>query len=206
MGSNEILLGEAPESFFDPEKWSEFLGFYASRQAALQQISQPEPHAIVWVRRLAADVPEGGNARWDEHVSDRGNELVSAFKVRLIKGDLIATGLCSLAIGRVMIPSERWPDLWPNFAEDRADGKDLKFTNVRVSKLAKSSARTTADLFDECVAWMEQRDSEGENRRKILEGEALKRFGSALTTRMFATIYKSVFDKPRGRPRKTGPK
>ena len=51
------------------------------------------------------------------------------------------------------------------------------------------------------IEWARQRSREGESRRKVLFGEALARFGEALTSRTFGEAYKIVFAKRRGRPR-----
>jgi hypothetical protein len=40
MVSDEIPLDEAPEFFFDQQKWSEFVDCFDNRQAALQQINR----------------------------------------------------------------------------------------------------------------------------------------------------------------------
>ena len=207
MVSDEIPLDEAPEHFFDQQKWSEFVDCFDNRQAALQQINRPEPGIIGFYRRQIANSagPMTAKAQREEHTAELGKALVADFKERLSNEEIVATGLSSLAVARVTIPSERWPELWPNFAADKAEGKELTFAKVRVSKPA--SRRTSSIRFlEECIAWLQQRQLEGESCRKVLEAEASNRFGSVLKTRDFAAAYKAVFEKPRGRPPKTSPK
>jgi hypothetical protein len=72
-------------------------------------------------------------AQREEHTAELGKALVADFKERPSNEEIVATGLSSLAVARVTIPSERWPELWPNFA-DKAEGKELTFTKVHVSK------------------------------------------------------------------------
>ena len=207
MANEEIPLNDAPDVFFDQTKWGEFVSLFGDRRAALVRISRIEPGLIGYMRAEAAKMstPEGAKARKDEHIAELGNALVARFKARLIKEEVVASGFSSLSVDRVKIPGERWPDLWPNFCEDKAEGKGLTFTNVRVFESGDGRTSPTS-LADECVVWMRERQLAGENRRKTLEHEAQKRFGSALTSREFAVAYKTVFGKSRGRPRKISPK
>jgi hypothetical protein len=202
MPNEEIPLRDAPEHFFDRKKWEEFLTCNENRQAALQRISQQEPGMIVFYRREVSKTPtpEGAKAQQDENIAELGKALVSQFKERLIKAEILATGLSSLAVDRVTIPAERWPELWLNFAEDKANGGQLEFAKIRLSEpLAR---KLTRDLKARCVTWMQKRREDGETRKKALKGEAQKHFGTGLTTRIFDAAYKEVFAKARGRPKK----
>jgi hypothetical protein len=206
MVSDKIPLHDAPDHFFDQAKWNEFLSFFESRQPALEQISRVEPGLIVFQRREAAkrSGPGAAEARKGDHIAELGNALVADFKERLITEKLVATGLSSLAVARINIPGERWPELWPNFAEDKATGGQLEFTKVRVFE--PIAVRTSAaDLLDSCIDWLQNRRLAGESRRKVLQTEAIKHFGTTLTTRIFDAAYKAVFFKTRGRPRTTRP-
>jgi hypothetical protein len=207
MPSEEIPLWDSPERFFDSATWREFLSFFKSRDEALLHISHPEPKILVFYRQQVAKLstPERELARRDEHIAELGGKLVGQFKDRLIREEIIATGFSPLAVERVRIPGERWVELWPNFSENRADGKHLNFNYVKVIEAAERPT-SAADLLDRCVAWMQSRGHDGESRRKVLQTEALEHFGPALTTRTFAVAYKSVFGKSRGRPRKAEPK
>ena len=203
MSDQGILLCAAPERYFDSAKWNEYCSHYESREAALRELSTPEPPGILGVfRQLVAKQPgpAGEEARRYERADQIGKSIVAEFKERLIRGGLIATGFSSLAIERVRIPGERWSDLWLNFIENSADGSDLKFTSVRIVEPPDPSSRGP-DLLDRCVDWLQKRSQEGESRRKVLLTEALAHFGPELTTRTFGAAYKKTFSKPRGRPR-----
>ena len=69
MVSDEIPLDEAPEHFFDQQKWSEFVDCFDNRQAALQQITRPEPGIIGFYRRQIANSagPTTAKAQREEH-------------------------------------------------------------------------------------------------------------------------------------------
>lgn len=204
-GDLGIPLREAPERFFDAATWREFLSYFEGPEAALRHISQPEPGILVFCRQRAAAqyvTPDGERARRDERAAELGRLLVTSFKERLIKEELIATALSPFNIDRARIPGERWPDLWPNFIENRADGNDLKFTDVRISQPTNTQTQDT-DFLDRCIEWLRKRSEDGESRRKILLAEAIEHFGNALKTRTFNAAYKKVFSRTRGRPRKS---
>jgi hypothetical protein len=129
---------------------------------------------------------------------------VTHFKNQLIKGRLIARGFSPLVIDQVTIPAARWSDLRPNFVDSSAEGGSLKFTGIEIFERTNTPPKPA--LIDRCVEWMQMRRQEGESRRKVLDTEAIKHFGSELTTRTFGEAYKKVFAKPRGRPRKDGTK
>jgi hypothetical protein len=116
MPSKESPLRDSPEHFFDSARWNEFLSFFENREAALRNISQPESGIIVYYRREVAKMPtpEAAPARRDEYAAELGKALVGQFKDRLVREEIIATGLSSLAVERVRIPGERWTELWPD--------------------------------------------------------------------------------------------
>jgi hypothetical protein len=196
----EIPLRDAPEHFFDPAKWCEYLFYFEDREKGLAWLSRAEPNLIAYTREEAAKIPtsEGEDARRGEKAAELGRSLLAAFKERLINGQLIATGLCALDVDRVRIPGDRWPDLWPNFIDSRADG-DLTFTAVRIRQ--PTDPPQVDDLLTQCIEWLRKRRKEGGGLKKGLRAEALKHFGAALKTRIFDQAYKVVFAKARGRPR-----
>jgi hypothetical protein len=206
MQSKEIPLRDSPERFFDSARRNEFLSFFENREAALRNISQPEPGIIAYYRQEAAKMPppEGARARRDEHAAELGKALVARFKEGLINEEIVATGLSSLAVERVRIAGERWIALWPDFVDDIAKGEKLEFTRVRVFEAADRPTQAAA-LLDRCIKWMQQRSHEGESRRKVLQREASEHFGRDLKTRTFDAAYKAVFSKTRGRPRSNPP-
>jgi hypothetical protein len=206
MPSKEIPLRDSPEHFFDSARWNEFLSFFENREAALRNISQPESGIIVYYRREVAKMPtpEAARARRDEHAAELGKALVGQFKDRLVREEIIATGLSSLAVERVRIPGERWTELWPDLVNDMTKGGNLEFTKVRVFEPTDRPTQAAA-LLDRCIEWMQRRSHEGEGVRKVLQREAIDQFGGDLTSRTFDTAYKAVFSKSRGRPRRNSP-
>jgi hypothetical protein len=202
MADGEIWLHEAPEYFFDPPKWKEFLAFFENRQSAVQHVSQEESDIFAFFRREVSELPtpEGANAQQKENIAERGKALVSQFTELLKKEEIIATGFSSVSVERERISAERWSDLWPNFIEDKAKGKQLEFSKVRVLK-PRVPRTAAAELLKNCQDWMQKRSREGESVRKVLQREAIETFGPDLTTRIFGAAYKAVFSKSRGRPR-----
>jgi hypothetical protein len=206
VARNDFPLRDAPEKVFDQTQWAEFVSRMGGRQEALLRISRKEPGIIAFYRQEIAKGSglDGHRARQKEEIAVLGNTLVAGFVERLAREEIIASGLSSVAIERKEIPAERWSDLWPNFAEDQAEGKELTFTKVRVFEAA--GLRTSQpSRFDQCVSWMRERQLAGEQLRKVLAEEALQRFEPPLTTREFGAAYKTVFGRLRGRPRKADP-
>jgi hypothetical protein len=192
MSAPGVPLHEAPRLFFDQDMWNKLVRLVGTHQRALEHISIPA--LGYFAHESNAPPPEVTLA----------NSLVEQFKTRLAKGEIVAAGYVSKLLRRIEIPPDHWSQLQPNFAEDEVFGSGSKFTHVHVSR--PDDLRASPDQLEECIAWMRQRQAMGESRRKVLEGEAIKQFGTALTTRMFDTAYKAIFHKPRGRPRKTLPK
>jgi hypothetical protein len=206
MPSNEIPLSHAPEAFFDQEKWNRFVAYFVNRQDALEHISQPEPGALTFYRQKAAQLTTFGglSARQQQEIHLLGESLVADFKSRLIRGEIIATGFSGISVERSRIPPDRWQNIkmWPHFINEQTTDGQLEFTVVRVSDVVPTTT-SAIDLLQRCIEWMQQRRDGGESRRKVLEKEALKHFGTAIKIRTFAEAYRVVFNKPRGRPRLT---
>jgi len=200
LNGTGIPLHDAPARFFDAAKWREFVSHCGSREVALRNLSQKEPALLVYYRREAAKFPQGELARKQERAAEIGSSLVADFIKQLSEGSLVARGFCALEIEEMTIPSARWPQLWVDFLNNSAEDDGLKFSGIRIFNPADCRARPA--LIDRVVDGLQKRRLEGEERRKILQGEALEHFGSELTTRTFSEAYKKVFAKPRGRPRK----
>jgi hypothetical protein len=216
MPGNDFALHDAPERFFDPALWKAYLSFYSTRESALEELGQrPRPGFDDFYLREAETRPPV-TPEW--HATLRRlklkRDIVEAFRELLVTGKLVAKGLSPFALEQVTIPAERWRDLWPDFMHDKATSDALEFTGVRISEpaaapatpslslseLAAAPATPSLSLMQRCLEWMRQRAQEGEDRKKVLQGEAIKLFGDDLTTRTFDSAYKEIFSKPRGRP------
>jgi len=178
-----IPLHDAPERYFDQEKWGEVLRAVGDRSVALALVSR---------------------STYGEHfrLSDLANKIRSDFKRRLVDGSIVATGCSLTSVEPATIPGSRCRDLQPDFVNDRLIGRSQTFLDVRVLDEAKLVEFTHAEnLLDRCIQWMQQRRREGESQRKVLYREASAVFGPDLASRTFDAAYKAAFSKPRGRPR-----
>lgn len=57
-------------------------------------------------------------------------------------------------------------------------------------------------VYKACVSWLKNEKEAARSLRKQLQFEAQRRFGQALTARMFNAAYREAFEHTRGRPRK----
>jgi hypothetical protein len=112
-----IALPAVPDYFFDLDKWKELVARLGSRQKALHLISDPDPAALVFIRRQVAEQQSaaGAEAREAEAVYRLGQRLVEKFRVQLISGEYVATGFQPPSIERVTIPAELHLELNFNF-------------------------------------------------------------------------------------------
>jgi hypothetical protein len=77
--------------------------------------------------------------------------------------------------------------------------QDIAFAEVTVIEAAKLNT-PAADLLRRLMDWMQLQRAIGRRSKKVLQHEAAMEFNARLTTRMFDTVYKAVFDSPRGHP------
>jgi hypothetical protein len=202
----EIPLIKAPEIFFDQQQWIDFIAHFESRDVALAQISCLPLGPTGFYQKDSPRLSTSAEvqARQINELFDLGIALINSFKTKLVKNQIISTGvsfgLRSDSGERVSIPPERWQRLWPHFVGNSAFGELFEFKDVL---LVRNDDRKTrhAEMKERCIVFLRQRSAEGERRRKTLEKEALDRFGDDLTTRVFTAAYKAVFKRPRGRPR-----
>jgi hypothetical protein len=215
MPSNDVPLHDAPERFFDPALWKEFLSFYSTGESALEELGQrPRPgHDDFYLRQTQERPPTTPEFQAVVRRLKLKRDIVEALREPLVAGKLIATGF-GLALEQVTIPAGRWRDLWPDFIHDKATSDALEFTVVRISEPAAAPATPPINLSEpaappatpspgimqRCLDWMRQRAQEGESGKKVLQRDAKKLFGDDLTTRTFDSAYKEIFSKPRGRP------
>lgn len=188
MTSEGIPLCEVPNHFFDPREWKKLVDLCGSPAQAISEISIPS--LAYFAHRANLPPPTIVLA----------NSLVERFLARLRQGECTATGYDPNKRCRTELQPEDWGRCQLNFAEDQAFTGAQNFTHIRVFR--RDDRPESAKLLDELVSWLRERQTQGESRRGVLEGEAEKRFGPALTTRIFAAAYTAVFNKKRGRPRK----
>jgi hypothetical protein len=203
MRDNEIPLSAAPERFFDQKKWLKFVSAMGGRDAALEQISRPEPGIIGYYRQKVGELPNAGGAqaRHQEQMLRLGMQIVEEFRGRLCTGQLIATGYQLPALTRAAIPAELWKKLWPNFVADKAELGTLSLMYVRIAQASPHSGKPLTTV-QRCIEWLRQRhEADGEQRKKVLQTDARRDFSQDLTVREFDAAYKAVFAKKRGRPR-----
>jgi hypothetical protein len=219
MPNGDVPLHEAPERFFDPALWKEYLSFFPTRESALEELGPRPGHDDFYLRDAAKHPPATPGLQATVRRLKLKQDLVEAFRELLVMGKLVATGFSRLAVEEVTIPAGRWRDLWPDFIHDKATSDILEFTGVWISEPATAPATPSLSLSEpaaapatpslslmqRCLEWMRQRAQGGESRKKVLKGEAMKLFGDDLTTRTFDSVYKEIFSKPRGRPRGKAP-
>jgi hypothetical protein len=183
---SDMPLSDAPEHFFDPGPWAQVLSAFPNRGVAVGFLGQLEP-----------------NNQDHRECAEIGTYLIDRFGKELREGNISATGLCALVVGRVEIPSDRWEDSWPDFPGNRTRHGSLEFTSVSVSRPTEQLAD---DVLRNCDEWMQRQAQAGNSLKKALLAQAQVQFGPALTTRIFDAAYKRVFNRGRGRPRRDTPK
>jgi hypothetical protein len=195
--SDSVPLRDVPEQFLDRYSWNEILSFAGRRQTALELLDAPNPDALPEFWDSA--VP-GSRLQDRRKVFQKGQILSFAFRERLFNGTHVAFGFSCGHSNRVPVPRERAIDLWPQFATERMVGQDIAFAQVTVIEAAKLNT-PAAELLRRLMDWMQLQRAVGRRSKKVLQYEATVEFdGAQLTTRMFDTVYKAVFDSPRGHP------
>lgn len=199
--TDDIPLAHAPDHFFDPERWREFVAeFDGDRDQALRALAvifgEPGIHAFY---RAAAVKAGDVRATRDQRRAQLGKALVVEFLAALRKGSLAATALAPPALVRAPVPGELWSELKPDFATGSAAWGSAALTHIRIAKAEGAHAPT---LVARCAEFLRRRRDAGESRKKILGHEARAELGDALTTRDFDAAYKEVFARKRGRPRR----
>jgi hypothetical protein len=202
--SADIPLEEAPEHFFDPTEWSEFVSSCGSRQDALRRISYPEPGFFVFARRQAAEQPTlvGARALEQERIAQIGQRIVADFCARLISGELEATGMAPPLPERRRPPGELWSMLVPNFEDGTAKGSGYFLTHVRVGKM--SGVTPTEPATEKRIAvWIaNRREQHGDELKKTLLVAIRDEFTEEVTSRAFDIAYRDIYRRKRGRPRR----
>jgi hypothetical protein len=208
----EIPLKKAPEVFFDQQLWHIFQSYFDTPQMALVRISGiPEVPGYYYHRETDRTLPVSYKERWQEveEAADIGKALLYGLQDQFLKKQIIATGI---EFGRnssehVVIPPERWLRLWPDFANDMAmaqlkadDPLCVRYDDIRLT--SDESSRARAVIAEDYLSFLRQRQAKGEERKAVLEREAMVHFGMPVPVRIFNAAFKAVFHKGRGRPRK----
>jgi hypothetical protein len=205
MVDSAVFLHEAPERFFDSACWAKYRAIHiGSRTTALAEFSQREQPLLSLYRRELQERPgpHSPEILRLHLLASLKNDLMTAFREKLLSGQLIATGYAPSSAERTTIPAELRQDLWPDFTRNTAKSDNLEFTRVRLSQAAEQSAPFVHSL-DEIVEWMKQLGQQGVDSRKALEREAKAQFGKDPPARVFNAAYQKAFGRRRGRPRKT---
>src|SRR5262249_41339955 len=198
--SGSVPLSEVPYHFLDRHSWNDILSFAGGRQTALELLDAPNPDALPGFWDSTAP---GSRLQDRRKLFQKGQMLSFAFREYLINGTHVAFGFSRGQSIRVRVPRERAIDLRPQFATERMVGQDIAFAQVTVIEAAKLNT-PAADLLRRLMDWMQLQRAVGRRAKKILQHEAGTEFGARLTTRMFDTVYKAVFDSPRGHPSANG--
>jgi hypothetical protein len=201
-----IALAAVPEHFFDLNKWNELVSSLGGPENALRRISNPDPAALVLIRRQVGQQQSaaGARAREEETIYRLGQSLVEDFRAQLISGNCVATGLQPPSIERVTIPPELHRDLYYNFEDGIAKGGGYIFSHIRIVK-TPGIEHQKSDVLTSIASWLvARRAQQGEELKKTLLGAAHREFGDECTTRAFDAAYRRVYGRKRGRPRKAG--
>jgi len=202
-----IALPAVPEQFFDQDKWKELISRHGGRDKALHRISNPDPGALVAIRRQVGEQQsaDGERAREEERIYRVGQSLVEEFRAQLIGGKCVATALHPPSIVRVTILPELHSDLIYNFEDDVAKGGGYIFRHIRIVK-NPGIEHQKSDVSASIESWLvARRAQQGEELKKTLLDSAHREFGDHCTTRAFDAAYRRVYGRKRGRPRKAGP-
>jgi hypothetical protein len=201
-----IALPAVPEQFFDQDKWKELISRRGGREKALHRISNPDPGALVAIRRQVGEQQsaDGERAREEERIYRVGQSLVEEFRAQLISGKCVATGLQPPSIERATIPPELHRDLIYSFEHGVAKGGGYIFRHVQIVK-NPGIEHQKSDVSASMVSWLvDRRAQQGEELKKTLLDSAHREFGDQCTTRAFDAAYRRVYGRKRGRPRKAG--
>jgi len=194
--NGSLPLRDVPEQFLGRNSWDEILSFAGQQQTALELLDAPDPDALPQFWESAAP---GTRLQDRREVFQKGQTLSSTLRERLVKETHVAFGFLCEHSGHVRVPRERAIDLRPKFATERMLGQDIEFAGVIVIELARLNT-PAADLLRRLMDWMQVQRALGRRSKKVLQYEASIEFEGRPRTRMFDTVYKAVFDSPRGRP------
>lgn len=202
MGSlttREITLQDAPEWLFDPASWAELIHLNGGRDIALDKLNNPDPGIIAFMRRKAI---EGSKAKeqdlHDEAIYAQGAAILEGLKSKALGGQIEFKGIFEPTLQEVSIPGDLAQTLSFNFVTGTASSKTHRFFSVKILL----PHDLVQDIVEgRCEAWLRNQIGGGSGPlKKILIGDARRKFGDDFTTRMFDRVYLRVLGRSRGRP------
>lgn len=197
--TQNLTLAQAPEHFFDAEEWKKYSALFPNREKALESLCL-EPGFLTYMRHQVIELNnhDAIEARSREAIYQRGQALGASCKEKLIRGEIIATGLQPPSVERKPIPAELWNDLVPDFLANKAKSPSFEFLHIHLSK-----TRPIQDIISNMAGWIQHyHNQHGESLKKVLQDKAKDHFGKNFTTRSFDTAYKECFGRTRGRPQR----
>jgi hypothetical protein len=198
-----IPLARAPGTFFDQDRWAQFISYFDATPTALMRISFPRAD-LGFHRDGDPTLPQGSTARWRyvDELNRLGISLIGAFAAKLMNGKIISTGLPSGSDKRIVIPAAEWGFLEPRFVLDTAVSGTVSYKNVQVFDASQEMRKE--EVSDKCERFLRECRARGQTNKKQLRHEAREAFGSELTDRLFNPIFAKVFHTSRGRqPKKS---
>ena len=174
----EIPLKEAPDRFFNQQQWTEFISHFETREIALGRLSVPPYDPAGFYREGDAKLVKSAEGRWKQidELFELGIALVGDFKTKLIKGQVLSSGISTAFdqnVEREPIASELWAKMWPDFVEDCAHGALFGFTQVRMDR-DDSRQALAAEMLECCTSWLRGRAAEGEDRRRSTSSSSIR--------------------------------
>jgi hypothetical protein len=201
LGPMEFPLSRAPELFFDEQLWQIFVSYFETPAIALEHIGYPPDLTGYHHERYEAR-SNLSKEIWQEieEAHTLGRELLRGLQSKFLSEELTATGVPRgrWRPSREHIPTSEWQTLWPNFVGNWAMSTTGSYDDILLLWHPKDRK---AELRERCELLLLKRKEEGESRRKVLLQEAAEHLGEPVPTRIFDAAYKTVFGKPRGRPR-----
>ena len=198
-----FALSEAPQCCFDSPRWHEFVELCGGSDKAMQNLSHPDPHVLVYMRQEV--IREGGPLLAQAEMEERRRlvyeSLLEGFREQLTSGQLIATGIAASQGIRATIDPDLCRDLTFDFLANSATFASARFSHIRLSKRG-GQTDDRSDLIRRCIDWLKADAPDAPRPKKtLLQDKAREFFGDHLTTRAFDEAYKRAFGQKRGRPR-----
>jgi hypothetical protein len=131
-----IPLDQAPEHFFDQEKWHAFLALYTSRESAISDLTCLGPR-ITRFDRYDPNSKESRQQRLRE-------EILKDFVEKLACGDVVAWAIQPPSKKIELVPPAIWSHLSLNFMNNTARGGKYEFIGIQVFA-AKDGVASGAD-------------------------------------------------------------
>jgi hypothetical protein len=185
-----VTLRELPK-LLAPKEWKILRACAPSDRIALTYLNSPypdDPDEFFWGYK--GTIEEARNCYAAARI------ILKRMRTVLLRGELQATGLSADKKPR-QIPPADWIDLWPMPATNWASGPNGRLEEIQLIVPPKES------LSAECTAWLRAQRPDVLKQKKLKLFEMAKRgVNPKLTRRAFDRVYKAIFQRGRGRPRK----